>query len=79
MDESIADFASHMEGRHEDFAPHIERRHNFKDQIIPKTAIFVIFQREFFKITNNLGVYMTYGTTFENKNILKENTFKSMF
>ena len=76
MDESNADFAPHMEGRHADFAPHMERRHSFRDQKIAKTACFANVQRELFKTTNILGVYMTYVTTFENRNILRESTFK---
>ena len=76
MDESNADFAPHMEGRHADFAPHMEQRHSFRDQKIAKTAIFANFQRELFKTTNILGVYMTYVTIFDNTNILRESTFK---
>ena len=76
MDGSYAEFAPHMEGSHGDFAPHMERRHSFRQQIIAKTACFVNVQRETFKTTNILEVYMTYVTTFEIKNILRESTFK---
>ena len=75
MDGSYADFAPDMEGIHADFAPHMERRHCFRDQIKAKTASFANFQRELLKITNFLGVYMTYVTTFDNTNILRESTF----
>ena len=68
MDGSNADFTLHMEGSHVDFAPQMELRHGFRDQIIAKTASFAIFQREVFETTNILGVYMTYGATFENTN-----------
>ena len=77
MDGSNAHFAPHMEGRHTDFAPHMEGRHSFRDQIIAKTTIFANFQRELFKTTNIFGVYMTYVTTFENTNILRESTLKN--
>ena len=75
MEGSNADFALHMDGRHADFAPHMVRRHSFRDQIIAKTAIFANFQRKLLKTTNILGVYITYVTTFENKNILMESIF----
>ena len=77
MDGSNADFAPHMEGSHSDFAPHIERRHSFRDQIIAKTACFANAQRKLFKTTHILGVYMTYVTTFENRNILRQSTFNA--
>ena len=64
MDGNNADFDPHIEGTHADFAPHMERRHSFRDQIIAKTASFANFQRELFKTTNILGVYMTYVITF---------------
>ena len=67
MDGSNADFAPHMEGSHADFAPHMEWRHSFRDQIIAKTPCFANVKRKLFKTTNILGVYMTYVTTFENK------------
>ena len=76
MYRSNADFAPHMEGRHADFAPHMERRHSSRDPKIAKTAILANFQRELFKTTNILGVYMTYVTTFEIKNIFWESTLK---
>ena len=76
MGGSNADFAPHMEGSHADFAPHMERRRSFRDQIIAKTACFANVHRELFKTTNILGVYMTYVTTFDNTNILRESTFK---
>ena len=65
-----------MEGSHADFAPHLEQIHSFRDQKIAKIASFINFQKELFKTTNILGVYMTYVTTFENKSILRERTFK---
>ena len=70
---SNADFAPHMEGRHEDFAPHMEQRHSFRDQMIRK---LLLLPRDLFKSTNILRVYMTYVTTFENKNMLRESAFK---
>ena len=79
MDESNADFAPHMEGRHADFAPHMEQRHSCRDQKIAKFAIFANFLKYFFKTTYVLGVFMTYVTTFENKNILRESTFNFTF
>ena len=51
-------------------------RHIFRDQMIAKTAVFANFHRDSFKTTNILGVYKTYVTTSENKNILRETTFK---
>ena len=75
MDGSNADFALHMEGSPADFAPHMERRHSFRDQRIAKTASFANFQRELWKTTNILVVYMTYVTTFDSTNILRESTF----
>ena len=78
MDWSNADFAPHMEGRQADFAPHMERRHSFRDKIIAKTAVFGNFQRELFKTTKILGGYKTYVTTFDNKNMLRESTFKEI-
>ena len=77
MDGSNADFAPHMLGSQADFAPHMTQRHSFRDQIITKAAIFTNFQRELFKTTNILGVYMTYLITFEHKHILRESIFKS--
>ena len=79
MDGSNADFALHTEGSHADFAPHMEQRHSFRDQILTKTASVANFQRELFKTTNSLGFYMTYVTTFENKNILRESTINKIF
>ena len=76
MDGSNTNFALNIEGSHADLAPHMERRHSFKDQIIAKTESFSNIQRELFKTTNILGVYMTYVTTFKNTNILRETTFK---
>ena len=76
MDGSNADFAPHMEESHADFAPHMEQRHSCRDQKIAKFAIFANFQKDFFKTTCVLGVYMTYATSFENENILRESTFK---
>ena len=76
MDGCNADFAPHIEQSHADFAPHMERRHSCRDQIIAKTACFANVQRELFKTTNILEVYMTYVTTFENKNVLRESTFQ---
>ena len=69
---SNADFANHMEGSHADFDPHMERRHCFRDQQIAKIAIYVNFLRYVCQTTNILKIYMTYLTTFENKNILRE-------
>ena len=79
IDGSNADFAPHMEGSHAEFAPHLEQRHSFRDQKIAKIASFVNFQKKLFKTTDILGVYMTYLTTFENKTILRERTFKVWF
>ena len=58
-----------MDGSNVDFALHMEQRHSFRDQIIAKTAIFANFQRELFKTTNILRVYMTYVTTSENTHL----------
>ena len=68
--------APHMDGSHADFALQLERRHSFNDQIGAKNACFANGQRELFKTTTILGVYMIYVTTFENVNILRESTFK---
>ena len=57
------------DGSNADFAPHM--KFSFRDQIVSKTASFANFQRELFKI---MGVYMTYVTTFDYQNILKEST-----
>ena len=76
MDGSNADFAPHMEGSHSDFALHMGWRHSFRNQMIAQTASPVSYQRELFKTTNILRVYMTYVATFENRNILREVTFK---
>ena len=76
MDGSNAHFAPHMEGSHADFAPHMERKHSFRDQMKAKTASFANFKRELLETMNISGVYMTYVTTFEIKNILRESTFK---
>ena len=59
MDESNADFAPHMGGRHADYAPHMEQRHSFRDQKIAITEKFANIQRELLKTTNIIGVYMT--------------------
>ena len=77
MDGSIANFAPHMEGSHADLAPRIKRRHSFRYQMIAKTASFANLHRELFKTTNILGVSMTYVTTFDSQNVLRESTFKT--
>ena len=69
-------FAPHMDGSNADFAPHMEQRQSYRDQIIIKTAVFANCQTELFKTTIILGIDMTYVITFENKNILRGNTFK---
>ena len=69
MHGSNQDFPPHMEGSQANFALQIEQRQSFRDQIIAKTASFANSQRKLFKTTNILGVYMTYVTTFKNKNI----------
>ena len=71
MDGSHADFAPHMEESHADIAPHMEHRHSCRDHKIAKFAIFANFQKDFFKTTYVLGVYMTYATTFENKELFE--------
>ena len=76
LDGINADFSLHMEGSHADFALLMEWRHSFNVQIIAKTASFANFLRELFKSTNILGVYRTYVTPFENKNIFSERTFR---
>ena len=79
MDGSNADFDPHVEGSHADFALHLEQRHSFRDQKKAKIASFVNFQKELFKTTNILGVYMIYVTTFENKTIWRERTFNECY
>ena len=74
MNGSNADFAPHMEGSHADFAPNIERRNSFWDQIIAQIAIYVNFFKNLWNALF-LEVYITYVTTFETKNILRESTF----
>ena len=75
LDGSNANFASHMEGSHADLAPHMERKHSLRDQIRAKTSCFANVQKELFRNTNIVAVYMTYLITFENKNILRASTF----
>ena len=53
------------------------RRHSFRDQIIANLAILANFLKLFVLTTYILGVYMTSVTTFEDKNILRESTFKA--
>ena len=76
LEGSNADFAPHMGGSHADFAPHMEQRHSFWYEQIAKNAISASIFFFFFSITYIIGIYMIYVTTFENKNILKESTFK---
>ena len=79
MDESNADFAAHMEGSQAKFAPHMEWRHSFRDHIIAKVAILLNFQKLSILTTYMLGVYMACVTIFDNKNILRENTFRNLY
>ena len=76
MDGNNADFAPHIEGSHADFDPLIEHRHSFRDQKI----VYITISAKFLKIIclNHLYLwsYMTYVTSFENKHILRESTFK---
>ena len=78
MNGSNADSALHMEGRHSDFGLHMERRNSFREQIVAQAASFANFQRKLFKATNILRVNMTYVTTFEIKNTLRESTFNDL-
>ena len=67
-----------MEGRHADIALKMEQMHSFRDQIIAEADIVVNLLRELFKTTNIIGVYMTYVTIFDNRNMLRESTFNCL-
>ena len=56
----------------------MEQRHSFRDQITAKPASVANFQRELIITTDILGFYMTYDTTFENKNILRKSDFNKI-
>ena len=77
MDGSNADFAPQMERSHADFVTHIEQRHSFKDQQKTKIAFSAKKFKEFVQTTYIQGVYVTFVTIYENKNILREGTFSS--
>ena len=78
MDSRNADFAPHIEGSPLDFAPHIERRNSFRDQKIAQMAFSAEDFKEFVQPAYIQGVYMTFVTTFENKTILRESSFKCL-
>ena len=73
LEGSNVDFALHMEGSNADFAPHMEQRNSFIEKQKAKMAIFY---HSNFLCPNPLYLYMIYVITFENKNILRESTFK---